>query len=91
MSLRGSLCKEVLFADNGLHIMTKRPALSEAEISDIIQMALSDHDSFSQIQQLYGLPEKEVKVLMRSSLKRGSYQAWRKRVRQFSDRRSHYK
>ena len=53
--------------------MTKRPALSEAEISDIIQMALSDHDSFSQIQQLYGLPEKEVKVLMRSSLKRGSY------------------
>ena len=72
-------------------MMTKRPALTEAEISDIIQMALSDHDSFSQIQQLYGLPEKEVKVLMRSSLKRGSYQAWRKRVRQFSDRRAHYK
>jgi uncharacterized protein (TIGR03643 family) len=91
MTLRGSFCKEALFTDNGLHIMTKRPALSEAEISDIIQMALSDHDSFSQIQQLYGLPEKEVKVLMRSSLKRGSYQAWRKRVRQFSDRRSHYK
>jgi uncharacterized protein (TIGR03643 family) len=91
MSLSGSLCKEALFADNGLHMMTKRPALSEAEISDIIQMALSDHDSFSQIQQLYGLPEKEVKVLMRSSLKRGSYQAWRKRVRQFSDRRAHYK
>ena len=31
--------------------MTMRPALSEAEISDIIQMALSDHDSFAQIQQ----------------------------------------
>ena len=72
-------------------MMTKRPALSEAEISDIIQMAVSDHESFSQIQQLYGLPEKEVKVLMRSSLNRGSYQAWRKRVRQFSDRRAHYK
>ena len=71
--------------------MTMRPALSEAEISDIIQMALSDHDSFAQIQMLYGLPEKEVKALMRSSLKRGSYQAWRKLVRQFSDRRAHYK
>ena len=42
--------------------MTMRPALSEAEISDIIQMALSDHDSFAQIQMLYGLPEKEVKA-----------------------------
>ena len=71
--------------------MTMRPTLSEAEISDIIQMALSDHDSFAQIQLLYGLPEKEVKARMRSSLKRGSYQAWRKRVRQFSDRRAHYK
>lgn len=91
MTLCDSFCKEAPFADNGLHIMIKRPALSEAEISDIIQMALSDHDSFSQIQQLYGLPEKEVKVLMRLSLKRGSYQAWRKRVRQFSDRRAHYK
>ena len=65
--------------------------LTEAEISEIIQMALSDHDSFGQIKQLYGLPEKDVKALMRKSLKRGSYEAWRKRVRQFSDRRAHYK
>ena len=65
--------------------------LTEAEISEIIQMALSDHVSFGQIKQLYGLPEKDVKTLMRKSLKRGSYEAWRKRVRQFSDRRAHYK
>ena len=65
--------------------------LTEAEISEIIQMALSDHDSFGQIKQLYGLREKDVKMLMRKSLKRSSYEAWRKRVRQFSDRRAHYK
>lgn len=65
--------------------------LSEAEISDVIEMALSDHVSFTQIRALYGLPEKEVKKLMRNHLKTGSYQAWRKRVRQFSDRRAHYK
>lgn len=65
--------------------------LTEAETSEIIQMALSDHDSFSQIKSLYGLPEKDVKALMRKSLNRGSYQAWRKRVRRFSNRRAHYK
>ena len=65
--------------------------LNESEISEIIEMALSDHTAFAQIEQLYGLREKEVKALMRSQLKTGSYQAWRKRVRQFSDRRAHYK
>jgi len=28
---------------------------------------------------------------MRQNLKPGSYQAWRRRVRTFSDRRAHYK
>jgi uncharacterized protein (TIGR03643 family) len=54
-------------------------------------MALSDHTTFAQIEQLYGLKEKEVKALMRKNLKRGSYEAWRRRVRTFSDRREHYK
>ena len=65
--------------------------LSEDEIGEIIEMALSDHTSFTQIKTLYGLQEKDVKVLMRKSLKRGSYEAWRKRVRNFSDRRATYK
>ena len=65
--------------------------LSEAELSDIVQMALSDHVSFAQIKLQYGLAEKEVKALMRNNLKPGSYRAWRKRVRTFSDRRSNYK
>lgn len=65
--------------------------LNSAQISAIVEMALSDHVSFSNIEREFGLPEKDVKALMRSELKAGSYRAWRKRVRTFSDRREHYK
>ncbi len=65
--------------------------LTAAEVSAIVEMALSDHTSFAAIKQQFGLPEKEVKSLMRDQLKPGSYRAWRKRVRDFSDRREHYK
>lgn len=65
--------------------------LRAEEISEIIEMALSDHTSFAQIEHLYGLKDKDVKMLMRKSLKRGSYEAWRRRVRSFSDRRASYK
>lgn len=54
-------------------------------------MALSDEVSFAQIQREYGIGEKHVKALMRDNLKPGSYKAWRKRVRDFGDRREHYK
>ena len=72
-------------------VMTKAPRLPAAQISDIIQMALSDHVGFDDIAREYGLRESEVKALMRANLKTGSYQAWRKRVRAFGDRRAHYK
>ena len=62
-----------------------------ATVSEIIEMALSDHVSFDQIRALHGLGPDEVKALMRQSLKPGSYRAWRKRVRQFADRRAVYK
>lgn len=65
--------------------------LSESETSAIIEMALSDHVSFTQIEAQFGLPEKKVKALMRDQLKPGSYRAWRKRVRAFADRRERYK
>ena len=65
--------------------------LTKDEKSEIIEMALSDHTSFNHIKRLYGLKEDDVKKLMRSNLKKGSYQAWRKRVRVFSDRRASYK
>ncbi len=54
-------------------------------------MALSDHTSFGDIEKLYGLSADDVKRIMRQNLKRGSYEAWRRRVRRFSDRREHYK
>jgi uncharacterized protein (TIGR03643 family) len=70
--------------------MKVRP-LGSAETSEIIEMALSDHTSFAQIRALYGLGPDQVKALMRANLARGSYRAWRRRVRAFSDRREVYK
>jgi uncharacterized protein (TIGR03643 family) len=54
-------------------------------------MALSDHVSFDQIRALHGLGPGEVQTLMRRELRPGSYVAWRKRLRQFTDRRGSYK
>jgi uncharacterized protein (TIGR03643 family) len=65
--------------------------LDPPTISEIIEMALSDHVSFDQIRTLQGLGPEQVKALMRQNLKSGSYRAWRKRVRQFADRREVYK
>ena len=71
--------------------MSKNYELTDAQISDIVAMALSDHVSFAEIQLEYGLKDKEVKALMRDNLKTGSYRAWRKRIRSFGDRREQYK
>lgn len=71
--------------------MSKSSGLSTDQISDIVQMALSDHVSFADIRLAYGLRDKDVKALMRQTLKTGSYRAWRKRVRSFGDRRETYK
>lgn len=68
-----------------------RSTLGKAEISEIIEMALSDHTSFAQIRGLYGLGPDQVKALMRANLADGSYRAWRRRVRAFADRREVYK
>ncbi|QTD57643.1 DUF2805 domain-containing protein [Parasphingorhabdus cellanae] len=54
-------------------------------------MALSDHVPFETIRKLHGVSPDEVKAIMRSNLKTGSYRAWRKRVRDFRDRRAVYK
>jgi uncharacterized protein (TIGR03643 family) len=71
--------------------MPKRPELSDGAKSEVIEMALSDHTSFDAIKMLHGLSADEVKALMRANLKSGSYRAWRKRVRDFGDRRASYK
>ena len=64
---------------------------SESEKSEIIELALSDHATFDDIKSIYGIGEKDVKKLMRENLKSRSYKLWRKRVREFSDRREKYK
>ena len=65
--------------------------LSEIDRGSIVEMALSDQTSFSDIRLEYGLREDQVKELMRKNLKKGSYRSWRKRVKTFSDRREYYK
>ena len=72
-------------------IMKSVNDLSDAQVSDIVQMALSDHVAFADIEYQYGLKEKEVVALMRNTLRTGSYRAWRKRVATFGRRREHYK
>ena len=64
---------------------------SESEKSEIIELALSDHATFDNIKSIYGIGEKDVKKIMRENLKSRSYKLWRKRVREFSDRREKYK
>ena len=65
--------------------------LDAAIVGEIVQMALSDHVSFEQIRAAYGTSPDDVKALMRAHLAPGSYRAWRKRVRRFSDQRAVYK
>lgn len=54
--------------------------LSQARLSELIELALSDKVSFKAIRDEFGLREIEVKNLMRNNLKPGSYTAWRKRI-----------
>ena len=71
--------------------MTIEAVLDAATIGEIVEMALSDHISFAQIRSLHGLSPDAVKKMMRDTLAPGSYRAWRRRVRSFSDRRDVYK
>ena len=68
-----------------------KTSIPPAIVSEIIAMALSDQVSFARLFVVHGIRPDEVKALMRRELKRGSYVAWRKRIRQFSARREFYK
>lgn len=59
---------------------TTTPLLSATDIDRVIQMAWEDRTSFDAIQAQFGLNESEVIKLMRSQLKRSSFEMWRKRV-----------
>jgi len=56
------------------------PALSESDLSRLIEMAWEDRTPFDAIEQSFGLSETQVIQLMRRELKRGSFELWRKRV-----------
>jgi len=55
-------------------------ALSEPDLSRLIEMAWEDRSPFDAIEKIYGMSESQVIVIMRTQLKRGSFQLWRKRV-----------
>lgn len=81
----------IVCGSTNLFPMVAKRILEDATISEIIEMALSDDTSFAAIEALHGLSRDAVKALMRAELKPRSYRSWRKRVRQFSDRREVYK
>jgi uncharacterized protein (TIGR03643 family) len=54
--------------------------LSPEEIDRIIEMAWEDRTPFGAIFNQFGLPEKEVIILMRREMKESSFKMWRKRV-----------
>lgn len=56
------------------------PKLSEEELDRVIQMAWEDRTPFEAILYQFDLSEGEVIQLMRKTLKRSSFNLWRKRV-----------
>jgi len=61
-------------------MMSNQREFTEVELDRIIEMAWEDRTPFEAIEYQFGLPEKEVIALMRKTLKRGSFNLWRKRV-----------
>ncbi|MFN4146068.1 MAG: TIGR03643 family protein [Runella sp.] len=54
--------------------------LSDQDIDRIVQMAWEDRTPFEAIEAQFGLSEKEVIALMRNTMKRSSFEMWRKRM-----------
>lgn len=54
--------------------------LSDSEMDRVIEMAWEDRTSFEAIEYQFGFSEQQVITLMRQSLKRSSFNLWRKRV-----------
>ena len=66
---------------HALHPAPAQPtALSDEDISRVIEMAWEDRTPFESIELQFGLNEGGVIMLMRRQLKPGSFRLWRKRV-----------
>jgi len=61
--------------------LTKINALSEADISAVIQMAWEDRTTFETIMERIGISESDVIKIMRSELKPDSFKLWRQRMK----------
>jgi uncharacterized protein (TIGR03643 family) len=55
-------------------------ALTEGDISRVVEMAWEDRTSFEAIEAQFGLDESAVIDLMRSQMKPSSFRMWRKRM-----------
>ena len=55
-------------------------ALSEADVSRIVEMAWEDRTAFEAIALQFGLNDSAVVALMRRQLKPASFKTWRKRM-----------
>ncbi len=55
--------------------------LTPTDIDRIIEMAWEDRTPFEAIEFQFGLMEKEVIDIMRTHMKRSSFQMWRKRMK----------
>ena len=71
--------------------MRDEKKFTDSEISEIIEMALSDDVSFDSIREQYGLNSDQIKRIMKANINPSSYKTWRARVRALSERRKHYK
>ena len=63
-----------------LNLKKKLKLLDDEAVSRVIEMAWEDRTPFEAIELNYGLKESEVIQLMRSQLKRRSFEVWRERV-----------
>jgi len=59
---------------------TNKSVFTDRQMDRIIEMAWEDRTPFEAIDFQFGLPEKEVIILMRNNLKESSFKLWRKRV-----------
>ena len=55
-------------------------SLSQDDTSRLIEMAWEDRTPFDAIERNFGLSESQVIAVMRTELKRSSFNLWRKRV-----------
>ena len=61
--------------------MVIKKKFSESDTSRIIEMAWEDRTSLDAILRVYGLNERNLKLLMKKELKPRSYTLWRERMK----------